>query len=274
MNTILRRDMIAPNFHLLEVEAPEIARKIVAGQFFIVRADEYSERIPLNPVSWDREKGSVGTVFMQAGRSTNKLARLKAGDTLPTCVGPLGKKLEMRRFGTAACIGGCYGIGGIAPVACALKEAGNRVLSFIEARSSFLLYGEDALAWASDELIISTKDGSKGHKGNNAGTLDAMLKSGCRIDHVIAIGCTFMMYAVSNITKASGIPTRVILNPIMVDGTGMCGACRVEVGGVTRFACVDGPDFDGHQVSWDLLLSRRKAYCREETFSEEIMRHG
>ncbi len=270
MNKVIERKMIVPNIHLLTVDAPAVAKKIQPGHFVIVKVDEPGERIPLTVADWDREKGTVSCVFMQVGRSTHKMAELKDGDEVPTFVGPLGKVIEIEKFGNVVCVGGCYGIGSIYPVARAMKEAGNRVVSLIEARSRFLLYWEDMFREVSDDLIISTNDRSLGQKGHNSDRLREMLKSGEKIDRIIAIGCTFMMFDVSETTRESGVKTIVSLNPVMIDGTGMCGACRVEVAGQTKFACVDGPDFDGHEVNWDLILTRRKAYVREETKSEEI----
>jgi ferredoxin--NADP+ reductase len=269
MNQIVDRMMVVPNIHLLTVEAPLVSSKIKPGHFVIIQADETGERIPITVADWDRSQGEVSCVFMQVGKSTRKLASLKPGDEVPTFVGPLGKVIEVDYFGTVACIGGCYGIGSIYPVARAMKHAGNRVISFIEARSQFLLYWEDQIEQVSDGLIVSTVDGSKGRKGHNCDSLRDVLADGETIDRVIAIGCTYMMYAVSEATRHYGVKTIVSLNPVMVDGTGMCGACRVEVGGETKFACVDGPDFDGHEVDWGMLLARRKAYIRYETLSEE-----
>jgi ferredoxin--NADP+ reductase len=251
------------------VQAPVVASKIQPGQFVIVRADEYGERIPLTVADWDREAGTVSSVFMQVGTSTYKLGELKAGDVLPTYVGPLGKALELDNWGTVLCAGGCYGIASIYPVARALKEKGNRVISLIEGRSGFLLYWLDRLQAVSDRVLIATKDGSKGEKEGYPSMVGKMLAAGEQVDRVIAIGCTFMMYEMAEATRPFEVKTVVSLNPIMIDGTGMCGACRVLVGGETRFACVDGPDFDAHQVDWDLLLSRRKAYLGPETDSAE-----
>ncbi len=270
MKRVIQRKMIVPNIHLLTIENSFIARKIQPGHFVIVKVDEYGERIPLTVADWDREGATITCSFMQVGRSTRKLAELKEGSEIPTFTGPLGKMIEIDKFGTVACVGGCYGIGSIYPVARAMKEAGNRVYSFIEARSSFLLYWEDRMRTVSDRVIVSTVDGSAGKRGHNSDRLKEMLDAGERIDRVVAIGCTFMMYDVSEATRSSSVKTIVSLNPVMVDGTGMCGACRVEVGGETKFACVDGPDFDGHEVNWNLLLKRRRAYMREETVSEEI----
>ncbi len=266
---IVDRTMMVPNIHLLTVEAPFVASKIEPGHFVIVKTDEKGERIPLTVADWDREKGTVSCAFMQVGRSTRKLAALEAGNEVDVFVGPLGKTIDIDRFGTVACVGGCYGIGSIYPVARAMKDAGNRVISLVEARSQFLLYWEEKIKQVSDELIVSTGDGSKGEKGHNSDRLREMLEQGRSVDLVVAIGCTFMMYIVSESTRPFGVKTIVSLNPIMVDGTGMCGACRVEVGGKTKFACVDGPNFDGHEVDWDLVLARRKAYIRHETVSEE-----
>lgn len=270
MNKVIDRKMVVPNIHLLDVEALLIAKKIQPGHFVIIKVDETGERIPLTVADWDREKGTVSCAFMQVGRSTRKLAGLKGGDEVPTFVGPLGKVIDIDKFGTVACVGGCYGIGSIYPVARAMKEAGNRVLNLIEARSRFLLYWEEKIKEVSDELIISTNDKSLGKRGHNSDRLKEMLQEGKKIDRVVAIGCTFMMYDVSEATRPFNVKTIVSLNPVMVDGTGMCGACRVEIAGKTKFACVDGPDFDGHEVDWNLLLARRKAYVREETVSEEV----
>ncbi len=267
--TVLKREQLVPNLQLLTVHAPVVASKIQPGQFVIVRADEYGERIPLTVADWDREAGTVSSVFMQVGTSTYKLGELKAGDVLPTYVGPLGKPLELDNWGTVLCAGGCYGIASIYPVARALKEKGNRVISLIEGRSGFLLYWLDRLQAVSDQVLVATKDGSKGQKEGYPGMVGKMLDTGQRVDRVIAIGCTFMMYEMAETTRPFEVKTVVSLNPIMIDGTGMCGACRVLVGGQTRFACVDGPDFDAHQVDWDLLLSRRKAYLGPETDSAE-----
>jgi len=267
--SVLRRDPLAPNLQLLTVRAPIVASKIQPGQFVIVRVDEHGERIPLTVADWDRAEGSVSIVFMQVGTSTYKLGQLKAGDVLASFVGPLGKPLELDRWGTVAVAGGCYGIGSIYPVARALKEKGNRVISIIEGRSRFLLYWLDRLEAVSDRVVISTRDRSAGDSVDGPDALRDLVTSGERIDRVIAVGCTFMMYQMAEVTRPFSVKTIVSLNPIMIDGTGMCGACRVSVGGETKFACVDGPDFDAHQVDWNLLLARRKAYLNHEADSAE-----
>jgi len=267
--TVVKREPLVPNLQLLTVHAPAVAAKIQPGQFVIVRADEHGERIPLTVADWDREAGLVSCVFMQVGTSTYKLGKLKPGQVLPTFVGPLGRALEIEQWGTVLCAGGCYGIGSIYPVARALKEKGNRVISFIEGRSKFLLYWLDRLTAVSDEVLIATRDGSLGEKEGYPNRVERMLAAGESLDRVIALGCTFMMYQMSETTRPFEVKTIVSLNPIMIDGTGMCGACRVSVGGKTRFACVDGPDFDAHEVDWELLLARRKAYLGPETESAE-----
>ena len=267
--TVIAREPLAPNLQLLSVQAPVVASKIRPGQFVIVRADERGERIPLTVADWDREKGSVSCVFMQIGTSTYKLGQLKPGDVVATFVGPLGKPLEIDRWGTVLVAGGCYGIGSIYPVARALKEKGNRVIALVEGRSKFLLYWLDRLQAVSDRLLISTRDLSLGNSRDGPNALANLLASGERVDRVIAVGCTFIMYLIAEATRPYSVKTIVSLNPIMIDGTGMCGACRVSVGGETKFACVDGPHFDAHQVDWDLLLSRRKAYLDHETDSAE-----
>jgi ferredoxin--NADP+ reductase len=267
---IVEQQMLVPNLNLLTVHAPAVARKIQPGQFIILRADEHAERMPLTVADWDREAGTVSCVFMQVGISTHKLAALQAGDTLPTFVGPLGKPLEMQNFGTVVLSGGCYGIGSLYPAARAFKALGNRVIAVVEARSSFLLYWIDKFRAVADEVIVATFDGSRpGKKGEGPEILRQFLASGRQVDRIFAIGCTFMMYETARLTKEFGIKTIVSLNPIMIDGTGMCGACRVVVGGQTKFACVDGPDFDAHQIDWELLLSRRKPYLAQEAASAE-----
>lgn len=269
MYPVVKRENLVPNIHLFEIEAPAVARKVQAGQFVIVRVDDKGERIPLTVAGWDRERGTVTIVALVVGTTTRKLAALKVGDSLATFVGPLGLPMPIDRYGTVVCCAGCYGIATTVPVAAALKEAGNRVISIMEARTGKVLFWQDRLAKVSDELIVTTEDGSCGQKGWVYDPLKVMLERGDKIDRVIAMGCTFMMKLCSDVTRLYKVKTIVSLNPIMVDGTGMCGACRVSVGGVTRFACVDGPDFDGHEVDWDLALARRYPYLDEEVRSLE-----
>jgi len=267
--TVVRREPLAPNIQLLTVHAPVVARKIQPGQFVITRADEYGERVPLTVADWDRAEGTISCVIMQVGTSTYKLGRLKVGDTVPTFVGPLGHALELENWGRVLLVGGCYGIGVIYPIARALKEKGNHVTALVEGRSKFLLYWRDRLEAVSDRILYATKDRSLGTERDAADVVKKLLAGAEPVQRVFAIGCTFLMYHLSETTRPFGVPTIVSLNPIMIDGTGMCGACRVVVGGETKFACVDGPDFDGHKVDWDLLLSRRKAYLVPEAESVE-----
>jgi len=267
MAKILQRVRLVPNVHLLEVQAPEIARKCAPGQFVMVMPDERGERIPLTIADWDIEKGSITCVFLAVGTSTRKLALLQAGDEVPVFVGPLGKPSEMRNFGTVVCAGGCFGIAAIHPIARALKALGNRIITIVDVKARYLLYWEDKLRRVSDRFIVSTRDGAAG--GTNephyiAAELNALIAAEPRIDRVVAIGCTYLMSASAEATRPHGIKTMVSLNPIMVDGTGMCGACRCTEGGKTRFACVDGPDFDGHAIDWAEVYARRKSYFDDE----------
>jgi len=264
MYEVIERRMIVPNLHEFTVRAPAVARSVKPGQFVIVRPEEQGERIPLSVADWDREAGTVTSIFMQVGASTAKLARLKPGQTIPTYAGPLGKRTPIENYGTVLCVGGCYGIGSIYPVARALKEAGNKVYTFLEARGSFLLYWEDKLAATSDGLFVATRDGTKGRKGHIGDMPSLVTGAGIRPDLVIVNGCTFLLMRTSELTRPLGWKTIVNMNPIMIDGTGMCGVCRLSVGGKMKFACVDGPDFDGHEIDWAEFLARRKSYNPEE----------
>jgi ferredoxin--NADP+ reductase len=263
MFKILDKRMIVPNLHLLTLEAPAVAKAVQPGQFVIVRASEEGERIPLSVSDWNADDGTVTLIFMEVGDTTGTLAALESGMSIPTVVGPLGKPTEIEKFGTVMCVGGCYGIGSIYPVARALKQKGNKVIITIEARSSYLFYWEDKLREVSDQIIHITRDGTKGYRGH-VGRLNVILSSLGPIDRMFINGCTFLLKRGSEVSRPFSIPTVVNLNPIMIDGTGMCGVCRVTVGSTTRFACVHGPDFDGHLVDWAELLQRRKTYIREE----------
>ncbi len=267
MYKILEKQGLVPNIHLFKILAPEVSRKARPGQFVVIRIDERGERIPLTIADWDSEEGSVTIVFMEVGTTTHRLATLKAGDFLANFIGPLGVPAEIGKFGTVVCIAGGFAVAVIMPIARELREQGNKVISILGARSKDLLFWEDELRRVSDELIITTDDGSYGHKGVVTEPLKDLLQNGNRIDRVIAIGPSVMMKFCAKTTQPFGVRTIVSLNPIMVDGTGMCGCCRVSVGGVTRFACVDGPDFDGHKVDWDLLLARQRIYIDEEECS-------
>ncbi|MCK4264398.1 MAG: sulfide/dihydroorotate dehydrogenase-like FAD/NAD-binding protein [Candidatus Aminicenantes bacterium] len=264
MAKILQRKRLVPNIHLLEVHAPEVAQKCKPGQFVIIMPDERGERIPLTIGDWDEKKGSVTSVFLVVGTSTHKLSMLEAGDEVPVFVGPLGKPSEIEKYGTVLCAGGCFGIAAIYPIARALKEAGNKIITLLDVKANYLIYWEDKLKAVSDQFFISARDSYYDCKEYIPNTLEKIVKKEKKIDRVVSIGCTYLMYTCSEATKPYGIKTVVSLNPIMVDGTGMCGACRVTIDGKTKFACVDGPDFDGHLVDWDELFSRRKSYFEDE----------
>jgi NAD(P)H-flavin reductase len=240
-----------------------VAKKCAPGQFVIVRIDEKGERIPLTIADWDRKEGSVTLVFMEVGATTVRLAQLKTGDSIANFVGPLGMPSHIEKFGAVVCVAGGVGVAPIVPITRALKEKGNKIISILGARCKDLLFWEDKLRSVSDELIVTTDDGTYGRKGVVTEPLKEILERE-KIDRVVAIGPTVMMKFCSKTTKPFGVKTIVSLNPIMVDGTGMCGCCRVSVGGTTKFACVDGPEFDGHEVDWDLLGARQRTYLDEE----------
>lgn len=264
MYKILAKEELVPNIHLMKVSAPAVASKARPGQFVIITIDERGERIPLTVADWDREAGTITIVFMEVGTTTQRLALFNAGDAIYSLVGPLGTPTHIDKFGTVVCVGGCYGIAAIMPIARAMREAGNRVISLMEARSRYLLFWEEELRGVSDQVIVTTGDGSYAPQRWIPDQIKHMIDGGEHIDLLIAFGCTYMMKLSSETTKPFGIKTVVHLGSIMVDGTGMCGCCRVSVGGETKFACVDGPEFDGHQVDWDLLLSRQGGYQDEE----------
>ncbi len=269
MYQILAREDLSTGIHLFRIKAPEVARKARPGQFVIVRNGEEGERIPLTIADWNTEEGSVTIVFMEVGTTSKKLARLKTGDYLTNFVGPLGQPTEIEKFGTVVCVAGGFAIATIVPIARAMKKAGNKVISIMGFRTKDLVFWEDRLGSVSDDLIITTDDGSYKRKGLVTEPLKELLQDG-GVNRVIAIGPTIMMKFCSLTSKPFGIKTIVSLNPIMVDGTGMCGCCRVIVGNETKFACVDGPDFDGHEVDWDLLINRQRTYLKEEKQSLEL----
>jgi len=269
MFRIISRDTLATKIHLFKIEAPAVARKAQPGQFVVVRVDERGERIPLTIADWNEKEGSVSMVFMEVGATTFRLAQLKAEESVADFVGPLGVPSDIEKFGTMVCVAGGVGVAVITPIAKALKEKGNNIISILGARSKDLLFWEDKLRNASHQLIVTTDDGTYGRKGVVTEPLKELLESGEKVDRVIAIGPTVMMKFCAKTTQPFGVKTIVSLNPIMVDGTGMCGCCRVSVGGATKFACVDGPDFDGHQVDWDLLAARQRIYLDQEKRSFE-----
>ncbi len=267
----MKKEELAPGIKLFEVENPYIAEKALPGQFIVVIAHEKGERIPLTIVDTDKEKGTFTMIFQEVGKTTKYLGTcLNEGDEIPHVIGPLGRPSEIENFGTVIGVGGGVGIAPLYPIIRALKEKGNTIISIIGARTKELLILEDWVRKVSDEVYITTDDGSYGRKGFVSDVLKELLESGRKIDRVIAIGPTIMMKVCADVTRPFGVKTIVSLNPIMVDGTGMCGACRVEVGGETKFACVDGPEFDGHEVNFDLLLKRLAAYKEQEKISLEL----
>jgi ferredoxin--NADP+ reductase len=261
---ILAKEVLAPVTKLFEVQAPDVAHKARAGQFVIVRIHEEGERIPLTIADYDRDRGTITLVFQEVGKTTMEMGTMEAGDHLASFTGPLGLPSEIETHGTVLCVGGGVGIAPVYPIARDLKDAGNTVLSIIGARNKDLLFWEEKMRAISDELIVCTDDGSYGREALVTIPMKEMLDAGRSLAHIWAIGPAIMMKFCALTTQPYGVPTVVSLNSIMVDGTGMCGACRVEVGGQTRFVCVDGPEFDGHQVDWDQLLARQRIYPEQE----------
>lgn len=264
MFPIVKKRVLNETVTLMEIEAPLVARKALPGQFIIFRIDEEGERIPLTIAGYDREKGTVTIIFQKVGYTTMKLDTLNEGDALLDFVGPLGEPSHTEGVKRAAVIGGGLGVAIAYPQAKALHEAGCEVDLIVGFRNEHLIILKDELAAACTDLTIMTDDGSNGNKGFVTQTLQAKLDAGKAYDEVIAIGPLPMMKAVCDLTKPKDIKTIVSMNPIMIDGTGMCGGCRVTVGGVTKFACVDGPDFDGHQVDWAEAISRSRMFRPEE----------
>jgi ferredoxin--NADP+ reductase len=264
MHKVVAKRELAPKIKLLEIEAPEVANKAQAGQFVILRIDRNGERFPLTLVDWNKEKGTITLIFLEIGVSTERLGALQEQDEIMDVVGPLGNPSEIKNHGLVCIIGGGVGTASAYPIARAFKEAGNKVISIVGAKTAGLLILEHEMGKVSDELHISTDDGTKGQKGFVSDVLKGLIQKGYGFNVVYAIGPTVMMRAVAETTRPYGIKTIVSLNPIMVDGMGMCGACRVSVGGATRFACVDGPEFDAHKVDFGELLKRQMAYMTEE----------
>jgi len=258
-----------PTIYLMDIKAPRIAKKAQPGQFVILRIDETGERIPLTIADFDRKKGTITMIFQAVGKTTTKLSTLKIGDAILDFIGPLGNPARIENDGTVILVGGGVGVAPVFPQARAFKEAGNKVISIIGARSSNLLLWEDRMREVSDELYITTDDGTKGHHGFVTDIVKKILESGTKVDRVIAIGPPVMMRAVAGVTRPFNVKTVVSLNSIMVDGTGMCGACRVLVGNETKFACVDGPEFDAHLVDFTLLMNRLSMYQPEEKLAFE-----
>lgn len=283
MYKIVKKEKLVEYIDRFYIKAPLIARKAKAGQFVVIRINEDGERIPLTIAGYNRSNGIISTVSMRVGKTTALLSSLKEGDSILDVVGPLGNASEIEKFGRVICVGGGVGVAPIFPIARELKKTGNYVISIIGARSKDLLILKEEMEDTSDELYICSDDGSIGYHGfvsdflkeylekNLTGNADK--KKNKRITRIIAIGPTLMMASIAEVTKPFNIKTIVSLNSIMVDGTGMCGACRVEVGGKTKFVCVNGPEFDGHQVNFGLLLSRQKIYCDQEKECMDIYEH-
>ena len=273
MNEIISKEEIAPRTFRYQIYHPKIAKKRKAGQFVIIRTHDGGERVPLTIVGSDSKAGTVTLIFQAVGHSTEELAQLDVGDRLIDMAGPLGKATHVEKYGKVCVLGGGYGTAPVLPIAAALKEAGNDLIGIIGARTKELVILEKELGESCSRLEVATDDGSYGHHGFVTDVLQKLIEEGEKISFVLAVGPTPMMRAVSNLTKQHGIQTMVSLNPIMVDGTGMCGGCRVEVAGETKFACVDGPEFDGHQVNFDLLMKRQGTYKAEERSAAEVESH-
>lgn len=269
MARIVKKEFLSESVVLMEVEAPEIARRRRAGQFVIVKVDEQGERIPLTIVDSHEERGTLTLIFQIVGHTTAMLAHMREEQEIQDVQGPLGNPTEIEPFGRVVCIGGGVGVGVVYPLTKALKEKGNHVTSIIGARTQGLLILEREMRDVSDHLIVTTDDGSYGFHGFVSTALQQLIDEGERIDRVFAVGPVPMMRAIAETTRPHNITTIVSLNAIMVDGTGMCGACRVNVGGKTEFTCVDGPEFDGHAVDFDLLMKRLRMYVEQERIAYE-----
>ena len=260
---ILSKKELCPNQYEITVEAPFVVRNAKAGQFIIFRVEENGERVPLTIADVDKETGTLTLVFMAVGYSTKKLAELEVGDELVDLVGPLGQSTHIEKYGTVVCLAGGYGAAPCYLIAKAFKEAGNKVYMIMGARNKDLIFWEEKMKDACTELFITTDDGTLGEKGFVTQVLERIINQE-HVDYAIAVGPMPMMRAVANLTKDKGIYTEASMNPIMVDGTGMCGACRVTVGGKTKFACVDGPDFNAHEIDFDEVINRTKIYKDQE----------
>ncbi len=264
MHEILFKEELGPDIHLYRFHAPDVARYREPGQFVIVRIIDEGERIPITIADVNRDEGSITLIVQSVGKTTLQMAGMKVGDTIPGITGPLGVPTHIEKVGNVLCVGGGIGIAPLYPVAKAMKEIGNRVISILGARSSNLLILEKEMMDVSDKVLITTDDGTKGRKGLVTDAIKELVDQGEKFDLCVAMGPPIMMKFVSLLTKEFSIPTVVSLNPIMIDGTGMCGGCRVTVGGKTKFACVDGPEFDGHQVDFDELMKRLTMYTSHE----------
>lgn len=274
MFKIIEKKVLAKNVNKFVIEAPLIAKKHKPGQFVVLRIDEKGERIPVTIADTDKLRGTITLIVQEVGKTTYKLGTLKEGDYIQDLIGPLGKEADIKKFGNVITIGGGVGTAIVYPETKALKEAGNYVISIIGFRNKELVILEEEMRKYSDELYVTTDDGSYGEKGFVSDRLKKLIDTGKKIDLVIAIGPAIMMKVVCDLTKDYGVKTIVSLNSIMLDATGMCGVCRVEIGGKTMFACVDGPEFDGHLVNFDLLIKRLNIYREEEKIALERFFRG
>lgn len=275
MYKILQKEVLSESIRLMVVEAPQVARKARAGQFIIVIADPHGERIPLTIADYDRKAGTLTIIFQEAGKSTMQMGAMEVGDSFNDIAGPLGNPTEIDNFGRVICVGGGVGTAPLYTIMRELKEAGNYVISIIGARTKELLFWEDKLRAVSNELIVTTDDGSYGRKALVTAPLKEILETQPgRIARIWAIGPAVMMKSVADATRPFNVPTVVSLNTIMVDGTGMCGGCRVLTEDGARFVCVDGPEFDAHRVDWNNLLSRMAFYRSEEQLSIQHWRES
>jgi ferredoxin--NADP+ reductase len=272
MYKILRKQVLSPSIKLMDIKAPLVANKAKPGQFVIVRMNETGERIPLTIADFSQVDGTITVIFQEVGKSTIQMGQMGAGDSFENVVGPLGHATEIENFGKVVVVGGGVGIAPIFPIARALKLAGNQVISIIGSRAKELLFWEERMQAVSSQLIVCTDDGSAGRKALVTEPLKEILETQKDITKVWAIGPAIMMKFVAAATKPFNIPTIVSLNTIMIDGTGMCGGCRVVMDGGAKFVCVDGPEFDAHKVDWESMLSRMSFYRAEEKIAVERWR--
>ena len=274
MYRIVSKEQLSAEVFSMEIEAPMIARERKAGQFVIVqKGGDYNERIPLTIADADPERGTITIVFQRVGASTFLLGEMRAGDEIGNVLGPLGTPTHIEKYGKVVCVGGGIGVAPLFPIAEAMKAAGNDVRIIIGARSKDLIIGEERMRSIDPDLIIVTDDGSYGEKGVVTAPLKALLDEG-DVDHAVAIGPAVMMKFCTRTASEAGVPITVSLNSIMIDGTGMCGGCRVDIGGEMKFVCVDGPEFDGSLVNWDNLMMRQRTYKAREKEDSDRCRGG
>ncbi len=270
MWSIIDKKILGPGIKEIHINAKEIAGKAKAGQFVVLRIDERGERIPLTLADWDVSTGTITLIFQEVGKTTIKLGLLNIGDNILDLIGPMGHPTQIEKFGKVVGIGGGAGIASLFPVMREMKKIGNKTISIIGAKSKEHLFWENEISAVSDRLIMTTDDGSYGKRGFVSDALKSEIDNTGKFDLVFVVGPAIMMKVISDITRTYGIKTIASINSIMIDATGMCGGCRVDVGGKKMFACVDGPEFNAHDVDFDLLLSRQKSYLKEE----EVARHN